>query len=322
MIQGALSDRKLVSIICPVFNEEQSIPIFYDRLQAALAPLRDHYDFELIFTNNRSADKSLEVILSLRERDSSVQVLTMSRNFGYQASIQAGISCASGDGIIVIDVDCEDPPELVPQFVAKWEEGYDVVYGIRGDRPEWWGLKKARKLFYHLLQRTADMDIVLYMAEFALISSHVRDAVINNQNTFPFFRAEIGYAGFSRYGIPYDRQPRIKGKSHYNLMGMVSFAVAGLLTSSTFLFRLAAYIFPVVVLLNLALFLADMYSSSSVPFRALVAIDLVYTVFLLTIQGLYLARVYKNAIGRPVFIVDRKLSYIDNKFPDERSARS
>ena len=313
--------RKVVSIVCPVYNEEQAIPIFYKRLQDVLAPLRDRYDFELMFLNNRSADKSLEILLDLRRRDPSVQIFTMSRNFGYQASVQAGMSYASGDGIVVIDADCEDPPEMIPQFIAKWEEGYDVVCGIRKDRVEHWIIKKLRNAFYHLLQVTADMDIVLYMAEFVLVSSVVRDAIINNKNTFPFLRAEIGYAGFSRFELQYSRQSRVAGRTHYNFLRMVSFGMAGLLTSSTFLMRLAAYAFPFLAAANLALAAHAAFFRSMVSLSVLVAADLVYIIFLLTVHGVYLARVYKNAMGRPIFIIDPKQSHV-NKASLERNERS
>lgn len=315
MMQSVTPRRKLITIICPVFNEEECIPIFYSRLQNVLATLRNRYDFELFFVNNRSVDKTLDTLLSLREKDPALNIITMSRNFGYQASLLAGMKHASGDGVLAIDVDCEDPPELIPKFLAVWEEGYDIVHGIRGDRPEWWIIKKTRNFFYHLLRMSADMDIILYMAEFALISSHVRAAIINNQNTYPFLRAEIGYVGFSRSGVSYDRQPRVKGKTHYNLFGMVAFAVGGLLTSSTVLMRLAAYFFPVVALFNVVLFATDLFqvSTSSVFFKALVSFDLTYGIFLLTMHGVYLARIYKNAIGRPVFIIDPKYTYIEGK---------
>jgi len=241
----------------------------------------------------------------------------MSRNFGYQSSVQAGMLYASGDGIIVIDVDCEDPPELILKFIEKWEEGYDIVYGLRGDRPEWWVIKKARNVFYHTLRLIADSDIVLYMAEFALISSHVRDTIVDNKNTFPFLRAEIGYVGFSRFGVPYDRQPRVVGKTHYNLFTMVSFGVAGILTSSTFLMRFFAYLLPFFILFNAVFLFAEIfYLESAQLFKTLVVMDLVYIISLLTIQGIYSARIYKNGIGRPIFIVDWKQSYVNNSFPD------
>jgi len=282
-----------------------------------LEPLNQRYDFELVFTNNRSTDKTLALITSLREKDKTVQVLTMSRNYGYQSSVQAGMLYASGDGIIVIDVDCEDPPELISKFIEKWEEGYDIVYGLRGDRPEWWVIKKARNVFYHTLRLIADSDIVLYMAEFAIISAHVRDKIVDNKNTFPFLRAEIGYVGFSRFGVPYDRQPRVVGQTHYNLLTMVSFGVAGILTSSTFLMRFFVYLLPFFILFNAVFLLAEIFYMESVMlFKTLVVMDLVYIISLLTIQGIYAARIYKNGIGRPIFIIDWKKSHVNKSFPD------
>lgn len=306
-----MNHKPVVSIICPVYNEEQAIPLFYERLTSAVSPLSERYDFELIFTNNRSSDGTLDIIRALREKDASVQVLTLSRNFGYQASVLAGITHAAGDAIIVIDVDCEDPPEMIPRFIAKWEEGYDIVYGRRANRPEPRPLVFMRKLFYRLLRLMADTDIVLDMAEFGLVSSRVRDVMRDNKNSFPFLRAEIGYSGFSRYGITYDRQQRTTGKSYYNLWGMFLFAAAGILSISTFPMRIAAYAWPLVALANLTLLALDLAGLSGSAFKVLVALDLLYCITLLTTHGLYLARIYKNDIARPVFIIDWKLSLIN-----------
>ena len=309
-----ITDLPLVSIICPVYNEQETVRLFYNRLTAVIGPLQDDYRFELIFTNNRSTDATLDIIRELRHNDPSVQVVTLSRNFGYQASVQCGLSHATGDAMIVIDVDCEDPPELIPQFLARWQEGFDVVYGIRQDRPESWVVKKLRNVFYRLLRATADMEVILYMAEFALVAAHVRDSLINNRNTFPFLRSEIGYAGYARYGISYSRQPRIAGHTHYNLVRMTAFAIGGILTSSTFVLRTAAYLWPLLVLLNIVLLLAD---AAYGTFRALVVVDLLWVACLITLHGLYIARIYNNGMGRPVFIVDRRLTTLN-----ERSARS
>ncbi|MBF8247842.1 MAG: glycosyl transferase, family 2, partial [Bacteroidetes bacterium] len=181
----------------------------------------------------------------------------------------------------------------------------------REGRPEARLLTKVRKLFYRSLKIMADSDIVLDMAEFALISAHVRDIIVNNQNTFPFLRAEIGYVGFSRFGIQYDRQPRIRGKSHYNIWRMAVFAGGGILTSSTFPMRLAFYFMPVFILFNILALVAEILSDSASLFKILVIVDLVYGISLLTVYGLYLARIYKNSISRPVFIIDWRQSYYD-----------
>src|SRR5271167_2605324 len=307
--------RKLVSIVCPVYNEEQSIPILYERLQKAIAEYRDRFDFELLFTNNASTDGSAEIVARIRAKDPSVQLLTLSRNFGYQASLQAGLTYAAGDAIVIIDVDCEDPPEMIPEFLRRWEDGYDVVYGIRKDRPEPWLIKQLRALFYHILSASADMDIILFMSEFSLLTAEVRRAILSNQTSFPFLRSEIGYAGFARFGIPYRRQKRVAGETHYNLVSMTIFAVAGILTASTFLLRASLYVFPLIALGNAGVIAWDVARNDSTGIRLCVVFDLIYIIGLLNVFGLYLARIYKNGMRRPNFIVNRKASLLNREFP-------
>lgn len=304
--------KKIISIICPVYNEKDCIPIFYKRLTDVINPLKDKYEIQILFLNNSSTDNTLEIILALREKDQSVEVLTYSRNFGYQASVLTGIKKARGEAIVVIDVDCEDPPEMIPQFIEKWQAGYDIVYGIRNKRDEWQGLIWTRKMFYRLLKSLADTDIILDMAEFSLFTTKIRDIIVNNRNTFPFIRADIGYAGFKRYGIEYDRQHRVSGKTKYNLWGMVLFGAGGILSVSTAPMRLAVYFFPLVVLINLILLVLDsLLITNGLYFRLLVTFNLLYIISLISVFGLYIARIYKNGIGRPVTIIDWNRSHFN-----------
>jgi dolichol-phosphate mannosyltransferase len=149
------------------------------------------------------------------------------------------------------------------------------------------------------------------MAEFSLLTAHVRDVMVDNRSTFPFLRTEVGYAGFERKGILYERERRICGKSKYNFLRMTQFAVAGILSSSTFLLRLAAYLAPGLLLLNLVLLGLDLWDGYDKAFRLLVAGDLMFLVFFTTAVCVYLARVYKNGVDRPVFIVDWSKSALD-----------
>lgn len=300
--------RKLISICCPVYNEQGSIPIFYERLQAAIEPLRIRFDFELIFTNNRSSDRTLEIIMGLRRSDPAVQVLTLSRNFGYQASIMSGLKHAIGDATVTIDVDCEDPPEMIPVLIHHWESGFDLVYGDRKHRTEFYPIHLGRLIFYRLNRLLADSEIILDMADFALFSKRLRALMLANRSTYPFLRTEAGYVGFSRKGIVYKRQTRIHGKSHYNLVAMAQFAIGGILSSSTFPLRVAAYLFIPLVPLTILLFLIDSQYGYVQAFRLLVAINLLFGGFCLTCLCIYLARDYKNGFARPVFIVDWTLS--------------
>lgn len=293
---------KKISIICPVFNEEKAIPLFYKRLKAVLNNLSE-YEYELIFTNNSSTDGTLQEIIKLNETDPRVHWMTFSRNFGYQASILAGIIHATGQALVIIDVDCEDPPEMIQIFVEKWKEGYDICYGIRRKRQEFFFVTWLRLVFYRILKKTADTDIILDMAEFSLMSRHVRNSLIKNKNTYPFIRAEIAYSGFKKIGVPYDRQKRIVGKSNYNFKGMFLFAIAGILSVSTFPLRMAVYILPVIIFINTAGLICDLMDFGNY-FRPLMILDLLFLMACLSSQGLYIARIYKNGIGRPVYIVN------------------
>jgi dolichol-phosphate mannosyltransferase len=308
--------NSLISIICPVFNEQDAIPIFYRRLAAAIEPLIDRYAFEILFTNNCSTDESLSVISTLRKCDPRIQAITLSRNFGYQASVLAGLKNVKGDAIIVIDVDCEDPPELIPTFIEKWEQGFDIVYGRRDNRPEPKPVLYMRKLFYRLLKLMADTDIILDMAEFSLVTRRVLEVMCANNNTFPFLRAEIGYAGFSRVGVDYDRQSRTVGKSNYNLWQMFLFACAGILSVSTFPLRLGAYLWPLMAVLNATAIIVLILGNdiSSKIFAITILCDLLYCITLLTALGLYIARIYKNIIKRPIYIIDNSRTFTNSTY--------
>ena len=305
-------DKKLLSIICPVYNEQDNIKMFYERIRKVKEPLNDRYEFEIIFTNNRSTDNSYNIICDLHRLDKCVQLLTFSRNFGYQASILGGLLYARGDASVVIDVDCEDPPELIWQFIKKWEEGYDVVYGIRKKRQESEVIQWMRNLFYWILHRFGDYEVVMNMAEFSLITRNVRREILNNKSTFPFLRTEIGYSGFRRIGIDYVRQSRRHGKTHYNFLGMAAFAIGGILSSSTFFLRLSAFIGMFLLPANLILLFLDLTEKYSKAFEILVTLDLMYLVFFMAVLSIYSARIYKDGVQRPIFIVDWKYSFLEN----------
>lgn len=311
--------RKLVTIVCPVFNEERAVPLFYERLVKALAPIEDRVCFEILFVNNRSTDGTQTQVLSLREKDGRVQLLTMSRNYGYQASISAGMRHASGEASVNIDVDCEDPPELIPQFIERWLAGADIAYGIRAQREEFIGMHLARKLFYRLIKSVSEHEIVLDMAEFFLIDRKVKEHVLSSRSTFPFVRGQVGYVGFRREGIPYRREKRIIGQTHYNLVSAIRFGVAGILSSSTWPLRVLAYVGATLFAVDLVA-VVGFIASNSLPleaalrwFAAGVAMHLGWLVFSVGILGIYLARVYKDTIALPLYVADPKHSTIPTR---------
>ncbi len=307
--------RPLVTIVCPVFNEEGTVPLFYGRLMPAIADIEKKVRFELLFVNNRSTDGTLAAIHELQAKDPRVNVITLSRNYGYQASITAGMRHARGDAIMNIDVDCEDPPEMLPRLIERWLAGADVAYGIRDKREEFFLMHWGRKLFYRVTRRIADHEIVLDMAEFFLVDRRVRDHVLSTRSTFPFVRGQVGYVGFRREGIPYKRERRISGETHYNLISAGRFGIGGILSSSTMPLRTLAYVgiagFLADIGLAIGIFTSGQCLGLSLSERVLwglVILQLGWILLAFGAVGLYLARVYKDTIGLPLYVVDEKAS--------------
>ena len=302
-------DRKTkISILCPVYNEEAAVPLFYQRLKPVLLRLQRNYAVDLVFLDNASNDHTYERILEVRKDWPQTYVIVHSRNVGYQNSLASGLRHVTGNLFVFIDVDCEDPPEMINEFVDQQEKGgHDIVYGQRVNREEPQIINLARKLFYRILRTFADEEIILDMAEFALFTNEVREAVILDNSSFPFIRASIGRVGFTRFAVPYKRRRRVAGRTHYNFVSMAIFAIAGILSASTFFLRLPIYALPLWIASLLGI--AYMYVHQPTPFWA-AAGALVFAVYVGTVlafTALYVARSYKNGLGRPsAFINSRK----------------
>ncbi|EIG62337.1 glycosyltransferase family 2 protein [Bradyrhizobium sp. WSM1253] len=304
-------DRQLprMTIVCPVYNEEKVVPLFFARALPVIELLAARYRVELLFLNNASADGTYAEIGKLRAQYDFVYVITLSANVGYQRSLECGLRNAHGDVIAFIDVDCEDPPEMLLDFVSYYEKGFDIVYGARVDREEARPVKMLRKLFYHVVRSLADEDIILYMAEFSLLTSEVRDAIVNDHSSFPFIRASISRVGFKRIGLPYKRQRRIAGKTNYNFVGMTIFAIAGILSSTTLPLRLPIYALPLWLLLTAVLGAAYILAESPWLLLLNVLCGCTYFGFTAAFTALYVARSYKNGLGRPNYVVNRRFTH-------------
>lgn len=301
-------DAPILAIICPVYNEEATVPLFFGRIQPVMDELAARYRIRLVFLNNASTDGTLAAVDAVRACWAETYVVSMSRNVGYQSSLDGGFRLVEADLYVVIDVDCEDPPEMIPQFIEHYEQGYDITYGERVDRPEPTPIKTARKFFYRLLQKIADEEIILDMAEFSLVTREVRDAIIEDRSSFPFLRASIGRVGFRRKAIPFKRQRRIAGTTHYNLVGMTIFAVAGLLSASTLLLRLPLYFLPFWLLALCGLGAWAIVAQSAWVALAAFMLFAGYVGATAAFIALYVARAYKNGLQRPNAVIDRKRS--------------
>jgi polyisoprenyl-phosphate glycosyltransferase len=292
-----------LNVIVPARNERLNVPFFYERARRTLESLPG-LDWHIVFVNNASEDGTLEQVLELRAADPRVKIITLSRDFGYHAALVAGLSSVDGDYYAIVDVDCEDPPELLADFYQSIQDGVQIAYGVRSNRDEPALITFGRKLFYIANRRVADSEIVMWMGEFSMFTRQVRDAVLAARTTFVSVRAELGHVGFARRGFSYQRAKRQYGETHYNLWRMTVYAVASILSGTTFPLRLVLYL-AAAVGVGFPLYVKLMRLTPADTAVAAAVLSLYFLVVTLPLIGLYLARTYKNVVARPIFVIDQ-----------------
>ena len=303
-----------VSIILPFFNEEKSIPVTFEKLKKIFKK-NPNYNFELVFIDNASEDKSLSevsIIIDFLKENSNIstKLISFTRNFGYQCSLLAGYEHSTGEAIVVLDTDLEDPPELINDFIKYWKEGYKIVYGKRIDRDTRYNFfynfifKKLINTFYFILRKTSDFQVYDKMAEFSLISKEVKEEILKKNKSYNFFRVEIGYSGYSSKSIDYKRSARMFGKSNYNFFGAFRFAIMGLLTTSTVVLRLPIYFLSVLLPLNLV----SMFNSKLI--NIVMHLNILFILIFFSISILYIARIYKMLLNRSPYVINFEKSIL------------
>ena len=232
--------NKKLAILVPLYNEEDCINIFFNRMSKVIEKIVSEYNVTLYFLNNCSTDKSLEIIKNLHSDTFTIKYISYSKNLGYQASLVGGLSSIKSDLYFIVDVDNEDPPEMLLDFLKKYNEGYKIVFGRRKDRHEFYLIKTLRKVYYRLVHYIADHDFIVDSAEFSLFDNQVKNIILKNNSNSPFIRAELGFAGFKRYGIDYKREKRAAGISNYFITSP-TFIIASIISTTSFPLRLIAY---------------------------------------------------------------------------------
>ncbi|MFN2276709.1 MAG: glycosyltransferase family 2 protein, partial [Candidatus Promineifilaceae bacterium] len=230
-----------ISIVSPVYNEEEVLPELYRRVSAVMEKLGETW--ELVLVNDGSRDRSAEVIAELNARDSRVRGISFSRNFGFQIAATAGLDHARGDAVILTDADLQDPPEVYERMIARWREGYDVVYGIRTSREgETWFKLTTAKLFYRLIYSITSIDIPLDTGDFRLMDRRVVDAIGRMRERNRFLRGMVPWVGYKQTGVEYERDARFAGESKFSsVRQMLPFAVDAITSFSYFPLRMATY---------------------------------------------------------------------------------
>ena len=300
---------KLVSIIVPVHNEKDNVTVMAKAIKRVFADL--DYSYNLIFVDDGSTDLTLHEIKKLAIQDKHIRYVSFSRNFGHQAAIKAGLDKADGDCVITLDGDMQHPPQLIPQLLEKWEEGYDMVYTVRKEDKKLPFTKRVTSnLFYRIINRLSDIKIEKGAADFRLMNRNVVDVLKNLQEFEPFFRGLVKWAGFKQVAIEYQPDQRKSGESKYTSKKMIKFALQGITSFSIRPLYAAIYIG----------FLCAAFSTLYIPY-AIYSYYFGYTIsgwtsviviivffgglqlMILGIIGIYLGKLFMQNKHRPIYIV-------------------
>lgn len=305
-------EKVVLSIVVPVFNEEAVLPETYRRLTAVMEKLKEPY--ELLFVNDGSKDKSGVILEELAQKDRRVRVVHFARNFGHQAAITAGMDYARGEAVVVIDADLQDPPEVILEMVAKWREGYEVVYGKRIKREgETFFKRFTASLFYRFLQRMTNVDIPLDTGDFRLLDQKVVEIMRLLREKNRFVRGLVSWVGFRQIALPYVREKRFAGETKYPLRKMLKLAWDGITAFSDKPLKIASYIGFTLSLLSfiylLVVLIGKLFGQSTVPgWASIVVINLFFNgviLIILGVMGEYIGRIYDEAKNRPLYIVEK-----------------
>jgi glycosyltransferase involved in cell wall biosynthesis len=314
------NDRKLISIVTPCLNEEENVLDCYQSVHRVFAERLPDYDYEHIFCDNASTDCTVAILKEVAARDRRVKIIVNARNFGPLRSNFHGLLNAQCDAVLVaLPADLQDPPELIPEFVANWREGFEVVYGIRRRREEGRVLCAARKLYYRLVSRSAEVSIPPDVGEFQLIDRRVLDALREFDDYNPYIRGMIASCGFRSRGIAYTWRRREKGISKARLLGLIDFALNGLISFSKLPVRLCTATGLVLVLTSIVIALPATVlslSRSALPGSATVLILLVLFVgglqlFFMGLIGEYITATHFQVRRRPLVIERERINFED-----------
>jgi dolichol-phosphate mannosyltransferase len=307
----------LLSIVVPVHNEEPALPLLLARLRECARDWQE--DYEIVFVDDGSTDRSYAALVEAARGDPRLRVVKLTRNFGHQAAVSAGLASVRGDATVIMDADLQDPPEVIPRFLEEWRRGHKVVYGIRTHRKEGLFKRAAYSLFYRALHRISDIRIPRDSGDFCLMDREVIQILNGMPEQVRFVRGLRAYAGFSQVGVRYERAARAAGRESYTLPRLFRLAADGLFGFSMFPLRLASYLGFLIALPSFLLvlfFIAQRIFSfrvfgrdaTEVPGIATLAIGLFFMggliLIMLGIIGEYLGRIYIEVKGRPPFIVE------------------
>lgn len=319
--------RPELSLVIPIYNEEEVLPELDGRVLELMKALG--LDSEIVFVNDGSRDRSMEMLRAMAAREPRYKVVGFARNFGHQRAITAGIDAARGKAVVVMDADLQDPPEVILEMVAKWREGYDVVYGKRRTREGETAFKLfTAKMFYRVFAAMIPIKVPLDTGDFRLMSRRVVLAMRELRETHLFVRGLVSWVGFKQCAVEYDRAARFAGETKYPLKKMISFALDGIASFSILPLRFATYIGLVVGFASVLYATAAVITfliGHTVPgwTTTVVLVSFLFSVQLLVtgVLGEYIGRIYEQVKGRPLYVVAERLN-LPKARKKKRPARS
>jgi len=307
------AEHPLVSIVSPVYQEEEGIEEFHRRLVAAMEGI-DDLAFEVVYVNDGSKDRSLDLLEKIAADDGRVRVVDLSRNFGHQVALSAGVDHAVGDAVVVIDSDLQDPPEVIPEMIQRWRDGFKVVYGVRISRAGETRFKLlTSKIYYGLMDRISEVPLPRQAGDFRLLDRKVVDVLDQMPERNRYVRGMVAWVGFPQCAVEYERDPRFAGSTNYTLARMVRLALDGLTSFSDRPLRLATQLGVIVMALSFAVagwtIIASLFNigSTSRGWSSLMAVMLLLggvQLLCIGVLGEYLGRVYRETKGRPLYVVN------------------
>ncbi len=311
--------RPTLSVVIPVFNEEETIPELDRRLRAFFAELGETW--EVVFVDDGSRDSSAKLLADMAKSEPRFKVISFSRNFGHQVAITAGMDRAEGEAVVVMDADLQDPPEVVRAMLARWREGYDVVYAVRGRRlGETWFKRLTALVFYRVFRAMLGFDVVLDAGDFRLMSRVVILTLRSLREGHRFIRGLVGWIGFRQSSVTYTRHERFAGVTKYPLSKMLKFAFDGITSFSTLPLRMATWLGAFAALLAMGLgawaFWVKIHGVTAVPgwttIMILVALGSSAQLFMIGILGAYVGRIYEEVQRRPLYTVAKEVNFVTN----------
>ena len=303
---------KKITIIVPSYNEEEALPYLYERLNTMMNNL-NQYEFEVLFINDGSKDKTLELIKEMRNKDNRISYVNFSRNFGKETAMIAGLDYATVDAVIFIDADLQDPPELIPELIKYWEEGYDDVYARRSSRKGETFLKKfTSKMYYKVLQSLTRVEIQKDTGDFRLLDRRCVNALKKMRETQRCSKSMFSWIGYKKKEVMYDRDPRVAGTTKWNYKKLVDLAIDGITAFTTSPLRISTFLsiptFLAFIIYLIYIIVKCINNSAGIQgYQIIILLNLFsfgVIILLIGIIGEYLGRIFNETKNRPLYFVD------------------